>query len=106
MKLGSHAGFTLLELIVNLAIIGILSAIAIHAYIAFRDKAKTAQAKSDLHNIQLAIEQLAIDTNKWPGPNNVGKTANQEVWNLNNSNAGLVSTNGAFPRLSRPYIKY
>jgi len=105
MKLGSRAGFTLLELIVNLAIIGILSAIAIPAYIAFRDKAKTAQVKSDLHNLQLAIEQLAIDTNKWPGPNEVGITANQEVWNLNNSNAGLVATNGAFPGWRGPYMK-
>lgn len=104
MKLKSNHGFTILELIVNVAIIGILSAIAIPAYIAFRDRAKIAQAKSDLHHLQLAIEQLASDTEKWPGPNNVGKTANQEVWNLNNSNAGLVATNGGFPNWKGPYM--
>ena len=105
MNLKSSGGFTLLELIVNVAIIGILSAIAIPAYINFRDKAKIAQVKSDLHNIQLAMEQLAIDTNKWPGPQNVGVTANQEVWDLNSGSAGLVATNGGFPNWNGPYMK-
>jgi len=104
MHIRSNGGFTILELIVNVAIIGILSAIAIPAYIAFRDRAKVAQVKSDLHHIQLAIEQLANDTEKWPGPNNVGQTANQEVWNLNNSNAGIVATNGQFPNWRGPYM--
>ena len=98
-------GFTLLELIVNVAIIGILAAIAIPAYINFRDKAKIAQAKSDLHTIMLAMEQLANDTAKWPGPQNVGVTADAEVWNLNASNAGIVATNGGFPNWRGPYMQ-
>jgi type II secretion system protein G len=106
MRLRSNSGFTILELIVNVAIIGILSAIAIPAYIAFRDRAKIAQAKSDLHHIQLAIEQLAIDTNKWPGPNEVGKVADKEVWDLNSSDAGLVNGDQTkFPGWKGPYLQ-
>ncbi len=106
MNLNSRGGFTLLELVVNVAIIGILAAIAIPAYIAFRDKAKTAQVKSDLHTLQLAIEQLAIDTNKWPGPNDVGKTADKEVWDLNSDDAGLAKAGiEKFPNWQGPYVK-
>lgn len=105
MNLKSRGGFTILELIVNVAIIGILSAIAIPAYINFRDRAKIAQAKSDLHTIMLAMEQLANDTGKWPGPQNVGVTADAEVWNLGASNAGLAATNGGFPNWNGPYMQ-
>lgn len=105
MDLKRSGGFTLLELIVNVAIIAILSAIAIPAYLAFKDRAKIAQAKSDLHSIQLAIEQLASDTGKWPGPNNVGETADTEVWDLSSGNGGLVKTSGGFPSWKGPYMK-
>ena len=101
----NSGGFTLLELIVNVAIVGILTAIAIPAYFTFKNQARIAQTKGDLHHIQLAIEQLANDTAKWPGPQPVGQTADQEVWNLNASNAGIVATNGGFPNWRGPYMQ-
>ncbi len=69
-------GFTLIEVIIVIAIIGILTAIAIPQYTAYRDKARIALVRTDLRNIQIAMEILASDTEKWPGPNSVGVTAN------------------------------
>ena len=97
-------GFTLVELMVVIAVMGILAAVAIPQFSAYRDKAKIADAISDLKTLQLTIELLAIDTNRWPGPNAVGVSADQEVWDLNAAAAGLVATNGAYPGWRGPYI--
>ena len=100
----NKAAYTLVEAITIVVFVGILAAIAIPQYSAYRDKAKTAQAFSELSDIRLAIELLATDTNRWPGPNDVGVTADQEVWDLNAANAGLVATNGAYPNWDGPYL--
>lgn len=105
MRTEGATGFTLLELIVNIAIIGLLVTIAIPAYTTFRNRARIATATGDLKNIQVAMEALAIDTEKWPGPQNVGVTADQEVWDLSSKSAGLVATNGNFPNWKGPYLQ-
>ena len=52
MKLRNRKGFTLVELMIVVAIIGILAAIAIPNFLNFRLKAKTSEAKSNLGAIR------------------------------------------------------
>ena len=103
-NLKNTRGFTLIELMVVTSIIGVLAAIAIPKFSSYKEKAKIVEAKSQLKELQLAIELLATDTGKWPGSIDVGITANQEVWDLNAEEAGIVITNGAFPGWGGPYI--
>jgi len=90
------SGYTLIELMVNLAIIGILVAISISTYMTYKEKAKIARVQAELKNIHLAIEALATDTERWPGPNTVGVTADQEIWDLTTPEAGLLSATNVF----------
>lgn len=54
-------GFTLIELMIVVAIIGILAAIAIPQFASYRTKAFNSAAMSDLHTARLAEEALFTD---------------------------------------------
>jgi type IV pilus assembly protein PilA len=56
-----ESGFTLVELLVVMLILGLLAAIAIPSFFNQRDKAKDADAKSAVRTAQTAIETYATD---------------------------------------------
>ncbi|MBA2293245.1 MAG: prepilin-type N-terminal cleavage/methylation domain-containing protein [Gemmatimonadales bacterium] len=56
MTVPTRRGFTLIEVLVVVVIIGILAAVAIPKFRASKDKAKLATVKTDLKNLRTAQE--------------------------------------------------
>ena len=64
--LKKNKGFTLIELLIVIAIIGVLSTLLMANFIGVRQRARDAQRKSDLRQIQSALELYRSDQGAYP----------------------------------------
>ena len=62
-----HAGFTLVEIMIVVAIIALLAAIAVPNFLRSRKRSQATQVLEDLRIIDSAVDQYAIETNKSSG---------------------------------------
>ncbi|XOV84798.1 MAG: type II secretion system protein [bacterium] len=60
------AGFTLVELLLAMVILGLMSALAVPSYTAYVDRSNQAQSISDIYQIEMAINRFEANTFQYP----------------------------------------
>jgi general secretion pathway protein G len=88
-----QSGFTLIELMVVLVIIGVLAALIVPNVLDRADDARTTAAKTDVKNIMTALRMYRLDNQRYP-------TAEQGLQALQ-----VRPTTGPVPSNWKPYVE-
>ena len=87
-------GFTLIELMILIAIIGLLAAIAIPNFIAYRNKSFCPPAEEDAQAVKAALASYFSDTTRTALPT-IAQLKSLEQLSTNNTNITMTETTGA-----------
>ena len=104
-------GFTLIELMIVIAIIGIITAIAIPNFISYRRKARIAGAAADIKNFEKGFIAYALDEGEFPDDSHIvlpdlptmADYINPDVWGKTTALGKIWST---YPEISKYGKKY
>ena len=66
-KMTHHQAFTLIELLIVVAIIAILAAIAVPNFLEASTRSKVSRTKADMRTVAVGIESYRVDNNDVPG---------------------------------------
>lgn len=96
--------FTLIELLIVVAIIAILAAIAVPNFLEAQTRSKVSRVKSDLRTLVTCLETYRIDNNAYPQSNGNGTIGwNNALTNVTQNIDPAVSVRGrVFEKLSTP----
>ena len=97
----NRGGFTLVEIMIVVAIIALLAAIAVPNFLRARKRSQATRILEDLRIIDSAIDQYAIENNK-SGGQNVGWTDIQGYL----KNGSVIYNSGGKDMLSNSFSGY
>ncbi len=63
---GWALGFTLVEVLITVAIVGILAGIALPSYLAYVQRGKIVEASASLNDMRTRLEQYYLDHRRYP----------------------------------------
>lgn len=102
-----HCAFTLIELLIVVAIIAILAAIAVPNFLEAQTRSKVSRSLADMRSLKTALEAYAVDYNHYPLVRmNIeagleeqlwGRGGIHGVWDLTTPVAYMTSVNMADP---------
>ena len=75
----AETGFTMIELMIVVAVVGTLAAIAIPAYQDYSIRAQISEGLVLAAQAQTAVEDYYSQTGSWPGDNDVRQLANSTL---------------------------
>jgi len=99
--------FTLIELLIVVAIIAILAAIAVPNFLEAQTRSKVSRAKADMRSLATAIESYTVDYNKPPTVIVLGKTFSSsnpfgDYSAINKDSSAQNCVSARFKRLTTP----
>ena len=77
LRMGRGRGFSLVELLMAIAILGLLAGIAYPAYVGYTDRADRAQAMADIREMENLIERFYVATQRLPNSSNMASNGPQ-----------------------------
>lgn len=90
LSVKTRAGFTLVEIMIVVAIIALLAAIAVPGFLRSRKRSQASKVLNDLRMIDSAMDQYAIENNRL-----TGAPVPEEAWKLYVKKDSLLFNTGA-----------
>jgi len=75
LKQRKQQGFTIVELLIVIVVIGILAGLVITTYNGIQQKARNTERTTDLKTFQSQLEAYYANNGSYPGPDSLGSTS-------------------------------